>query len=92
MRSKAAFSDSSRKEHDHSHDAHGHIHGVVDPSIFTTQKEIHAVKWSFLWLSATALSGRHRPDFRGVALLADTVHNIGDTSTAIPLWIAFTLV
>ena len=55
MRNTPVFSDSSRKEHDHSSDAHGHIHGVVDPSIFTTQKGIHAVKWSFLWLSATAL-------------------------------------
>ena len=26
-----------------------------------------------------------------VALLADTVHNIGDATTAIPLWIAFVL-
>ena len=93
MRSKAAFSDSSRKEHDHSHDAHGHIHGVVDPSIFTTQKGIHAVKWSFLWLSATALFQVVIVLISGsVALLADTVHNIGDAFTAIPLWIAFTLV
>jgi cation diffusion facilitator family transporter len=26
-----------------------------------------------------------------VALLADTIHNIGDAATAVPLWIAFTL-
>jgi len=26
-----------------------------------------------------------------VALLADTIHNIGDAATAIPLWVAFTL-
>lgn len=27
-----------------------------------------------------------------VALLADTIHNVGDAATALPLWIAFTLV
>ena len=26
-----------------------------------------------------------------VALLADTIHNVGDAATAIPLWIAFLL-
>src|SRR5262249_35501490 len=26
-----------------------------------------------------------------VALLADTIHNLGDATTAIPLWLAFTL-
>ncbi|EJZ17371.1 Co/Zn/Cd cation efflux system protein, partial [Rhizobium sp. Pop5] len=27
-----------------------------------------------------------------MALLADTIHNVGDAATAIPLWIAFSLV
>jgi hypothetical protein len=26
--------------HDHSPDAHGHVHGVVDPAIFTTEREV----------------------------------------------------
>jgi divalent metal cation (Fe/Co/Zn/Cd) transporter len=26
-----------------------------------------------------------------VALLADTIHNVGDAATAVPLWIAFVL-
>jgi len=28
---------------------------------------------------------------KSIALLADTIHNIADAATAIPLWIAFTL-
>ena len=80
-------------EHDHRHDAHVHTHGAIDPSIFTTQRGIWAIKWSFFGLLVTAL-------FQGVivvlsgsvALLADTIHNFGDAATAIPLWIAFTLV
>jgi len=67
-------------------------HGAIDPSIFATQRGIWAIKWSFIGLFATAafqiifvmLSG-------SVALLADTIHNIGDAATAIPLWIAFRL-
>ena len=48
------------------------------------------LKWSFVILGVTAalqlgivvLSG-------SVALLADTIHNVGDAATAVPLWIAF---
>jgi cation diffusion facilitator family transporter len=70
--------------HEDSH-THDHTHGVIDPSIFTTQRGIWAVKWSLIGLLVTALSG-------SVALLADTIHNFGDASTAIPLWIAFRIV
>ncbi len=75
--------------HDH---AHGHIHGVIDPTIATTARGIWAIKWSFLILAATAalqLVVVFVSD--SVALLADTIHNIGDAGTAIPLWIAFLL-
>ncbi len=77
--------------HGHGHDdGHGHTHGVIDPTIVTTERGIWAVKWSFVGLFATAvlqvvivyLSG-------SVALLADTIHNFGDAATAIPLWVAF---
>jgi len=62
----------------------------VDPVIATTEHGIWAVKWSFVILGVTAalqlgivvLSG-------SVALLADTIHNVGDAATAVPLWIAF---
>ena len=78
--------------HDHLHDAHGHVHGVVDPAIFTTERGIWAVKWSFWGLAVTAAFQVVISLITGsVALLADTIHNIGDAATAIPLWFAFTL-
>lgn len=71
---------------------HGHTHGVVDPNIATTQRGIWAIKWSFLILAATAALQLIVVYFSGsVALLADTIHNIADAGTAIPLWIAFVL-
>jgi cation diffusion facilitator family transporter len=88
-------------EHGHGHDhgdrhshggGHGHTHGVVDASLTTTARGIWAIKWSFVILAITAalqlivvlVSG-------SVALLADTIHNVGDATTAIPLWVAFAL-
>ncbi|MES0172532.1 cation diffusion facilitator family transporter [Mesorhizobium sp. M0006] len=78
--------------HDHGEGGHGHTHGVIDPTIATTDRGIWAIKWSFVILAITAalqlvvvfLSG-------SVALLADTIHNVGDAVTAIPLWVAFML-
>ncbi|ESX20634.1 cobalt transporter [Mesorhizobium sp. LSJC255A00] len=78
--------------HDHGEGGHGHTHGVIDPTIATTTRGIWAIKWSFVVLAITAalqlvvvfLSG-------SVALLADTIHNVGDAVTAIPLWVAFML-
>ena len=72
------------------HDQHAHSHGVVDPSIATSERGIWAIKWSFIVLFVTAilqivvvlLSN-------SIALLADTIHNFGDAATAIPLGIAF---
>jgi len=79
-------------EHDHSHDAHAHVHGAVDPAIFTTERGIWAVKVSFAGLILTALFQSLVVLASGsVALLADTVHNFGDALTALPLWVAFAL-
>lgn len=79
-------------EHNHARDPHGHIHGVVDPAIFTTERGIWAVKWSFRGLAVTAVFQIVIYLITGsVALLADTIHNIGDAATAIPLWFAFRL-
>src|SRR5262245_64564573 len=86
----------SHEEHRHGHGTptpahgHGHQHGVVNPVVATTARGIWAIKWSFVILGLTAalqlgivvLSG-------SVALLADTIHNVGDAATAAPLWIAF---
>ena len=90
------FGNGNHAAHSHSHDetgGHGHTHGVVDPSLATTERGVWALKWSFVILAVTSafqlvivfLSG-------SVALLADTIHNIGDAATAIPLWVAFVLV
>ena len=77
--------------HSHNGEAgHAHTHGVIDPTIVTTERGIWAIKWSFFILASTAavqivivlISS-------SVALLADTIHNVGDAATAIPLWIAF---
>jgi cation diffusion facilitator family transporter len=49
-------------------------------------------KWSLIGLAATAVFQAVIVIFSGsVALLADTIHNIADAGTAIPLWIAFAL-
>jgi cation diffusion facilitator family transporter len=81
--------------HDHGdhHGGHrGHTHGVVDPTIAATDKGIWAVKWSFVILAITAALQLIVVVVSGsVALLADTIHNIADATTAIPLWIAFVL-
>ncbi|MDW5552245.1 cation diffusion facilitator family transporter [Methanosarcina sp.] len=77
--------------HKHSH-GHSHTHGTVDPSILATNKGLWAVKWSFIGLMVTAILQIFIVFISGsVALLADTIHNFGDASTAIPLAIAFSL-
>lgn len=69
-----------------------HHHDIIEPSITTTARGIWAIKWSFAGLMATALLQALIVWLSGsVALLADTIHNFGDASTAIPLWIAFML-
>src|SRR5215210_1243828 len=85
--------DRGHGDHSHSHDGgHGHTHGVIDPSIVTTERGIWAIKWSFVILALTAALQFMVVFVSGsVALLADTIHNIGDATTAIPLWVAFVL-
>src|SRR5215212_5116807 len=84
--------------HDHAHahhggaGHHGHTHGIVDPTIATSERGIWAVKWSFVVLAITAALQLAVVIASGsVALLADTIHNVGDAVTAVPLWIAFRL-
>ena len=78
--------------HDHGDGEHGHTHGVIDPSIATTAQGIWAIKWSFAILAITAVLQLVVVYVSGsVALLADTIHNFGDATTAIPLWVAFAL-
>ncbi len=79
--------------HDHGSGDHGHTHGVIDASITTTTRGIWAIKWSFIILAITsALQLVVVYLSSSVALLADTIHNVADATTAIPLWVAFVLV
>jgi cation diffusion facilitator family transporter len=65
---------------------------MPDRSVTTTEKGSRAVLWSFAALLATAVLQAVVVLFTGsVGLLADTIHNLGDAGTAIPLWIAFRL-
>jgi len=74
------------------HDAHDHAHGTIDPALFATRRGIWAVRWSLIGLGATAVFQAVIVFLSGsVALLADTVHNLGDATTALPLWLAFVL-
>jgi cation diffusion facilitator family transporter len=70
----------------HSHDAADSI----DDALTSSRQGVRAVKLSLVALGVTAalqllvvlVSG-------SVALLADTVHNVSDALTAVPLWVAF---
>ena len=72
----------------HSHDAAD----SVDAALESSAEGIRAVKISLVLLALTAavqfavfvISG-------SVALLADTIHNLSDALTALPLWVAFVL-
>ncbi len=71
---------------------HGHTHGTIDPTIAETDRGIWAIKWSFVILAITAVLQLVVVFASGsIALLADTIHNFGDATTAIPLWVAFSL-
>lgn len=83
--------------HGHDHDGgaegHGHTHGVIDPSLSSSERGIWAIKWSFVILAITAALQMIVVFISGsVALAADMIHNVADATTAIPLWIAFVLV
>src|SRR5262249_5793010 len=94
-----------RDEHDHGHEhAPGllgrleelikpHSHDAadsVDESLAGSEVGINAVRLSLLGLGATALVQLMIALASGsVAVLADTIHNFADASTAIPLWLAF---
>ena len=81
-----------QRVHSHGADHHGHTHGVIDATIATTARGIWAIKWSFIILIATGLLQVAVVIIsRSVALLADTIHNFADATTAIPLWVAFVL-
>ncbi|MBA2443936.1 MAG: cation transporter, partial [Nocardioidaceae bacterium] len=72
---------------------HGHdAADSVDAALETSALGIRAVKISLVVLGLTALAQAVVVFFTGsVALLADTIHNLSDALTALPLWVAFAL-
>jgi cation diffusion facilitator family transporter len=73
-------------------EGHGHHHGFVDPEIAATARGLHALKISFAVLVVTAALQAMVVVLSGsVALLADTIHNVADAATALPLAVAFWL-
>jgi cation diffusion facilitator family transporter len=81
-----------RTEQSRAAPGHGHTHGALDASLLSSRRGIWAIKWSVAGLGATALAQAVVVAITGsAALLADTIHNIGDAATALPLWAAFRL-
>jgi cation diffusion facilitator family transporter len=72
----------------HSHDAAD----SVDAALESSTQGIRAVKVSLVALVVTAvLQALVVASSGSIALLADTIHNVADAMTAVPLWIAFAL-
>lgn len=72
---------------------HGHEAAEsVDDALEGSREGIRAVKISLVVLGLTAAGQALLVWLTGsVALLADTIHNFADASTALPLWVAFAL-
>ena len=72
----------------HSHDAADR----VDAAMKSSDRGIRAVRMSLLILGVTAVLQAVVVSLSGsVALLGDTLHNLADALTAVPLWIAFSV-
>jgi cation diffusion facilitator family transporter len=78
---------------DHGGHQHSHDHSrAVDRALEASAEGIRALKLSLAGLGATAVLQLVIVVMSSsVALLADTIHNLGDALTAIPLGIAFVL-
>lgn len=73
---------------------YGHSHDLPSrqDALFNNELGIKTVKQALLLLGVTTILQAGIYFFSGsVALLADTVHNLGDALNSIPLWIAFVL-
>ena len=73
--------------------AHSHsIEDKIDASMESNELGIWALKWSLVGLGITAFLQAIIVVISGsVSLLADTIHNFGDATTSLPLWVAFAL-
>jgi Co/Zn/Cd efflux system component len=79
-------------EHRDDGGAHGHSHGLVEPSIVRSRAGLRAVAASLAILGATAaIQAAVYIATGSIALLADLIHNFGDALTAVPLGTAFLL-
>jgi cation diffusion facilitator family transporter len=94
-------------DHGHRHDHRGGLRGflpglfvphshdssdAIDDALEASSQGVRAVKLSLVILGLTALLQILVVIISGsVALLADTVHNVSDALTAVPLWIAFVI-
>jgi cation diffusion facilitator family transporter len=71
---------------------HEHTHGVIDPAILESRQGVRVLAVSLGILGLTAVIQAVVVAYTGsVALLADTIHNVGDSLTAVPLAVAFIL-
>lgn len=97
MQDGATDDDHQDHGHDHTghgHDGHGHSHGsiVIDQALEDSRQGIRALKISLAGLAVTAVLQVMVAVISGsVALLGDSLHNIADALTALPLWLAFSL-
>src|SRR4051812_46737337 len=72
----------------HSHDAAD----SVDDALVASNEGVRAVQLSLIGLGLTAVLQLVVALTSGsVAVLADTIHNFADASTAVPLWLAFSV-
>jgi cation diffusion facilitator family transporter len=72
--------------------AHGHAHGLTDPSIRRSKAGVRAVSLSLAVLGLTTVAqALIFVTTNSIALLADLIHNGGDALTAVPLGAAFLL-
>lgn len=72
----------------HSHDSSD----KVDDALEASDRGIRALKVSLVVLGATAVAQAFVVVLTGsVALLGDTLHNVADALTALPLWLAFAI-
>ena len=102
-RADAGHTDHADASHDHPSGLRGRLRELVSPhshdaadsvdsALESSAKGIRALKVSLVVLGLTAVAQAVVVVFTGsVALLGDTLHNLSDALTAIPLFIAFTL-
>ena len=78
--------------HQDAEHAHGHSHGLIDPSIKRSRAGLRTVGVSLAILGITAaVQALIYVATDSIALLADLIHNFGDALTAVPLGAAFLL-